>query len=75
MQVCEILREVEREKRGFYTGVFVHFDGRVLRSFVLIRFVEISPSGLKFFSGGGITLESTARKEFDEFIKKAYFTF
>lgn len=75
MRVCEILREVECEKRGFYTGVFVHFDGLVLRSFVLIRFVEISPSGLKFFSGGGITLESTARKEFDELIKKAYFTF
>nr|WP_249317995.1 hypothetical protein [Campylobacter sp. RM9328] len=30
---------------------------------------------MEFISGGGITLQSDARKEYDELIKKVYFPF
>lgn len=75
-KTCEIIRKNELVKRGFYSGVFVYFDGKILRSFVMIRFVQkISKNKFRFFSGGGITLKSKAKKEFDELNKKAYFTF
>lgn len=75
-KTCEIIQKNELVKRGFYSGVFIYFDGKILRSFVMIRFVQkISKNKFRFFSGGGITFKSKAKKEFYEFNKKAYFTF
>jgi DNA polymerase III, beta subunit len=75
-RACEIISEVESAKRGFYTGVFVHFDGQKTESFVLIRFVRRVKNGeFEFFTGGGVTCESEIKKEYDELYEKAYFTF
>lgn len=75
-QVCQSIAKIEATKRGFYTGVFIYYDGKVCKSFVLIRFVGQKPDGsLYFFSGGGITADSKAKKEFDELKAKTYFTF
>lgn len=71
-----ILKDVEPCKRGFYSGVFVHFDGKVCKSHVLIRFVGVDKNGAcYYFSGGGITEKSEAKKEYDELREKVYLTF
>lgn len=75
MRTCEIIDEVEDIKRGYYTGVFIHFDGKVLNSYVMIRFIKKDSGGLKFFSGGGITLESSADDEYNEIRQKIYLPF
>jgi para-aminobenzoate synthetase component 1 len=67
-----IIREVEGYDRGFYTGVFGLFDGHRLQSAVLIRFIERSGDTLLYKSGGGITLESDPRSEYEELIDKIY---
>lgn len=72
---CEIIKECELAKRGFYTGVFVYFDGTSLKSWVLIRFIEHDGKNLAFKTGGGITVQSDVRKEYDEMLEKAYLTF
>ena len=74
-ETMRIIKECEREPRGFYTGVFIYFDGVVCQSFVMIRFVKERSDGLYFFSGGGITVMSEAKKEYDELIQKVYFPF
>jgi len=38
-KTCQIIRAAEKYDRGFYTGVFGHFDGQNLDSCVLIRTV------------------------------------
>jgi len=68
----EIIRQVETYDRGFYTGVFGIFDGESLRSGVMIRFVEQTPDGLVYKSGGGITIDSDARSEYEELVDKIY---
>ncbi|WP_169763821.1 aminodeoxychorismate synthase component I [Campylobacter mucosalis] len=74
-RTCEIIDEVELENRGFYTGVFIYFDGKILKSYVLIRFIKQTDNGFKFFSGGGITLESDLYDEYDELKRKIYLPF
>ena len=68
----KIIRDAEKETRGFYTGVAGYFDGETLDSFVLIRFIEQRESGLYFRSGGGITANSVCRNEYEEAIHKVY---
>ena len=69
---CEIIDRVERYDRGFYTGVFGVFDGKNLDSAVMIRFIERNEQGLVYKSGGGITIDSDAQKEYKELIDKIY---
>ncbi|GAB3507891.1 aminodeoxychorismate synthase component I [Emticicia fontis] len=65
--------EEELSKRDFYTGIFGIFDGKTLDSGVMIRFIEQKPNGsLTFKSGGGITSNSIAEKEYEEMIQKIY---
>jgi len=71
----EIIDRVEEYERGFYTGVFGIFDGENLRSGVMIRFIENSNSGLLYKSGGGITIDSDAKSEYEELIDKIYLPF
>lgn len=75
IQTCNIIKECENEPRGFYTGVFIYFDGIICQSFVMIRFVKKQRDELYFFSGGGITAMSDAKKEYEELGNKVYFPF
>ena len=69
----KIIEEVEDFERGFYTGVFGIFDGVSFRSAVMIRFIEQDAQKRLFYkSGGGITLDSTAMREYQELLDKIY---
>lgn len=74
-KTLEIIREAETDDRGYYTGVFGVFDGETLDSAVAIRFVEQTPGGLLYRSGGGITIDSDARSEYNEMAGKVYVPF
>ena len=71
----EIIDRIEDFDRGFYTGVFGVFDGESLRSAVMIRFIEQEKGTLYYKSGGGITIDSDARSEYEELIDKIYLPF
>ncbi|MGG7073109.1 aminodeoxychorismate synthase component I [Campylobacter sp. 9BO] len=70
-----IIAANEPDKRGFYTGVFVYFDGKICKSYVLIRFIKKQSDGLYFHSGGGITLDSDVVSEYNELTEKIYLPF
>ena len=67
-----IIANIEDYNRGFYTGVFGIFDGENLYSAVMIRFIERENEKLYYKSGGGITLDSSAKSEYEELIDKIY---
>ena len=71
----EIIENVENFDRGFYTGVFGVFDGESLRSGVMIRFIEQDKGKIYYKSGGGITIDSDAKSEYDELVDKIYLPF
>lgn len=70
-----IIGEAENETRGFYTGVAGYFDGEMLDSGVLIRFIEQQGNDLFFRSGGGVTVNSVCENEYREAIQKVYVPF
>lgn len=70
-----LIAEAEESPRGWYTGVFGHYDGRRMESAVMIRCLQRDPDGqLYFHSGGGITVNSDCREEYAELITKIYLT-
>ena len=71
-KTIEIINEAESHKRGYYTGIMGYFDGKKLDSGILIRFIENTPHGMIYKSGGGITAKSDVRKEYQELIDKVY---
>ncbi len=71
-KTVEIIKDLEAEKRGYYTGVFGVFDGQNLDSCVMIRFIEKRKKTLFFRSGGGITYRSDCRSEYNELTQKIY---
>jgi para-aminobenzoate synthetase component I len=71
-KTISIIREAEMENRGYYTGVFGYFDGEQLDSGVMIRFIENDRGSYFYRSGGGITTQSSAEKEYQEIIDKIY---
>ena len=71
-RTVEIIKEVEGYDRGYFTGVFGYFDGSNLYSAVMIRFIEMTGTGLIYKSGGGITIESVAEREYEEMLDKVY---
>ncbi len=71
----KIIAEAEGEKRGFYTGVFGYYDGEVLDSAVLIRFIEKRDGDYYYRSGGGVTVNSKQEEEYREMIQKIYLPF
>ncbi len=72
-KTVEILKEVEKYDRGYFTGVFGVFDGDSLDSAVMIRFIEKDKEGnLIYKSGGGLTCDSDVKKEYEEMIQKVY---
>lgn len=67
-----IIRAAEKQPRGYYTGVFGYFDGEVLDSGVMIRFIGEECGRKIFRSGGGITVFSDWEKEYREVLSKIY---
>lgn len=73
-KTVEIIQQTETGPRGYYTGVCGIFDGNSLDSAVMIRFIENQQGKMIFRSGGGITVNSEAEKEYRELIDKVYVT-
>lgn len=71
-ETLRIIQQTERYARGFYTGICGHFDGENLDSGVMIRFIKKENGQLYFCSGGGITSQSEAEKEYQEMLDKVY---
>lgn len=71
-KTLEIIDEAENYERGFYTGVFGWFNGENLDSAVMIRFIQNTPNGLIYKSGGGITAMSDCEEEYEELLNKIY---
>lgn len=68
----DIIQKIEGYDRGFFSGVFGVYDGESFDSGVMIRFVEKTDDGFVYKSGGGITLDSDARLEYNELLDKIY---
>ena len=68
----EIIEDIEGYERGFFSGVFGVYDGKSLDSGVMIRFIEKTAQGYVYKSGGGITLDSDAKREYEELQDKIY---
>lgn len=71
-KTCTIIRKAEPSLRGFYTGVAYLFDGETIDSCVMIRFIEKTPKGYAYRSGGGITVNSDPETEYRELLDKIY---
>ncbi|HOJ49224.1 MAG TPA: aminodeoxychorismate synthase component I [Spirochaetota bacterium] len=71
-KTVEIIKKAENEKRGYYTGVFGYFDGKNLDSCVMIRYIEKVHDKIYYRSGGGITVYSDPKKEYQELLDKIY---
>ncbi|MCB0635141.1 MAG: aminodeoxychorismate synthase component I [Lewinella sp.] len=67
-----IIQEAEGQPRGYYTGIAALWDGQQLDSCVLIRCIERSPTGHRYWSGGGITARSIPEEEYQELKEKVY---
>ena len=72
MRYYKPARQAEGLPRGYYSGVFGYFDGQTLDSAVLIRFIEKVDNRYYFRSGGGITVNSQAKEEYQEILEKIY---
>lgn len=68
----DIIENIEKYERGFFSGVFGVYDGKTLDSGVMIRFIEKTKDGYIYKSGGGITLDSDALSEYSELLDKIY---
>ena len=71
-KTLEIIQNIEKYKRGFFSGIWGIFDGENLDSAVLIRFIEQKGGNLIYKSGGGITIDSKCIDEYNEMIEKVY---
>lgn len=71
-KTIEIIKKLELDNRGYYTGVFGIFDGINIDSAVMIRFIEQKNGKMMFRSGGGITSQSNADDEYKELLQKIY---
>lgn len=67
-----LIKKIEKDTRGFYCGSTVLMYKNTLTSSINIRSTEVDfiQKELKYGSGGGITLESEARAEYDEILAK-----
>ncbi|MGB4456751.1 MAG: aminodeoxychorismate synthase component I [Flavobacteriaceae bacterium] len=68
-KTLELIKEIEQECRGFYTGIAGYFDGNNLDSCVLIRYLEKDGT---YRCGGGVTSKSKLKEEYEELIQKMY---
>lgn len=71
-KTVSIIHNVEKDLRGYYTGIFGYFDGVNLDSAVNIRYLEKKNDQLLYRSGGGITFLSDLESEYKELVEKIY---
>jgi len=71
-RTVEIIQTIENYKRDFFSGIFGYFDGKNFTSAVMIRFIENQGDKVVYKSGGGITIDSDAKKEYREMVSKIY---
>lgn len=71
----KIIEEIEGYPRGFYTGIMGIYDGHLFDSGVMIRYIEMAENEMIYKSGGGITIFSDGKKEYQELIQKVYLPF
>jgi len=74
-KTIEIIHQIEKYNRGYFTGIWGVYDGISIDSAVLIRFIEPSNDETYQFiykSGGGITIESNPHEEYNELLDKIY---
>jgi len=71
-QTLKIIKTVELQERGFFTGIFGYFDGHSLDSAVMIRFIEKQGEQYFYRSGGGLTIDSDCMEEYQEMLSKVY---
>lgn len=71
-RTLDIINKVEGYERGYFSGVFGVYNGKTFDSAVMIRFIEKTGDGYIYKSGGGITLDSDAKSEYDELLNKVY---
>ncbi len=74
-KTVEIIKRIEASERGYFTGIVGIFDGSILDSGVLIRYIEQKNDEFVFRSGGGITAQSNGRTEYQELLDKVYVPF
>lgn len=67
-----LIARAEQHERGFYTGICGYFDGESLDTGVMIRFIEREGDRYYYHAGGGITINSDCRSEYEEVIEKIY---
>lgn len=66
------IKAIESYERDYFCGVMGYFDGKSLQTSVMIRFIEQKKEGVFYKSGGGITIDSDAKKEYEEMLAKIY---
>ncbi|MCX8083897.1 MAG: aminodeoxychorismate synthase component I [Calditerrivibrio sp.] len=71
-KTLEIIKTAEIDYRGFYTGIAGIFDGKVLDTCVIIRYIEKRDNTIYYRSGGGITIYSNPLLEYKEMLEKIY---
>lgn len=71
-KTVEIIKEVEKENRGYYTGICGIFNGYDVDSCVMIRYIEKENDKLYYRSGGGVTYLSDESSEYNETLQKIY---
>jgi len=71
IRAMEIIADIEKLKRGFYSGSIVYFgfDGN-MDSAITIRTSLIKEDHIIFQAGAGIVADSIAQNEYDEVINK-----
>lgn len=68
----DVIRQAEKEPRGYYTGICGYYDGVELDTAVMIRYIEKQNGQYYFRSGGGITAYSSCEDEYKEVLEKIY---
>jgi para-aminobenzoate synthetase component 1 len=68
----KLIDSIEDYNRDYFTGIWGIYDGNTLDSSVLIRFIENNNENYYYKSGGGITINSDCKKEYDEMNDKIY---
>jgi len=72
IRCMELLDEVEREPRGFYTGsLFYVTSAGLLDANILIRSALVADGKATFHAGGGIVADSVPDREYEETLHKA----
>lgn len=74
IRTMEIIKDLEKEERGIYTGSIGYFSPEGKAHFnVAIRTIHIKGENAELGIGGGIVYDSSTQKEYEEAILKAKF--